>query len=288
MGSYSGYLLLEDLLDTLPEYSTALYNESNQLFNPSVLIVEDNCRTLLGRRVQVDYSIVGYVDLATGNRLTPESIDNLLSQGIYYRSVRSAPFCTSEGGVCKKCFEATYPEIGAVKVGSTQRVYSEVVLGTHIGVSTTGVNEFRVYADGEEISRVEVFVADEFTSSYTYRIEDDGAWYVLFTDTIPEGSRVFIRMYKRTSAPFMSYLSHTYSGNLLGATPMGSGILPLRGGLIRERISKGRLRSLETELRSSVSNIPENFLEYLVNIRDPLEKELFIMALYGVFYDVGV
>lgn len=288
MGSYSGFLLLEDMLDNLTDDSRLLFNEASQLFNPSVEIVEEDCGTLLGRRVQIDSSAIGLKDLATDEYLTSEDVEFFLSQGLYHRQVRHTAFCTSNGGVCKKCYEATYRNVGSVPVGSRQIATTEITVGTQMFLLQDGGVEVLVSADGEPVSRVDVFLNDVYTEEYEETLPDFDQVRIIFPEVPPNGSKVFVRIYRETSSPFMGYLSKTYSGNLLGAAPMDTGILPIRKGLLKERISEGRLAALEVELENYSQNIPASYLGYLANIKDPLEKELFILSLYGVFYDVGV
>lgn len=288
MGSYSGFLLLEDLFDNLPDISTALYNEAQQLFSPTVKVVEDNCNTSLGDRISLDFSQVGQWDLALDRRLTREDIEFFLSQGSYNRFVRNPPHCISPGGLCRKCFQAVNPGASIPAIGSSVKLKTYLIVATQYVLLGTGDGSVILNTEGSDITRVSVYFNDVYTSNYTLSELDTGELRLTYNGVVEESDSLFIRMFKDTSSPYMSYLSATYSGNLLGASYLETGALPVRTALIKERITESRLASLETALGEFAEFIPATYLNYIANIKDPLERELYILALYGVFYDVGV
>lgn len=288
MGSYSGFLLLEDLFDNLPDISTALYNEAQQLFSPTVKVVEENCNTSLGDRITLDFSQVGQWDLALDRRLTREDIEFFLSQGSYNRFIRNPPHCISPGGICKKCYQAVNPGEATPVVGSTVKLKTYLVVATQYTMLSEGDGSVILNTDGADITRVSVYFNDSYTSNYTMSEIDTGELRLTYNGAVTGSDSLFIRMFKDTSSPYMSYLSATYAGNLLGASYLETGSLPARASLIKERITESRLSSLETSLEEFSEYIPSTYMNYIVNIKDPLERELYILALYGVFYDVGV
>lgn len=288
MGSYSGFLLLEDLFDNLPDISKALYNEAQQLFSPTVTVVEENCNTNLGDRITLDFSQVGQWDLALDRRLTRADIEFFLGQGTYTRFVRNPPHCISPGGICKKCYTAVNVGEAVPVVGSTVKLRTYLVVATQSSTVNEGDRSVILNTDGSDISRVSVYFNDSYTKNYTIEELSTGDLRLTYNGTVTGSDSLFIRMFKDTSSPYMSYLSATYSGNLLGASYLETGALPARASLIKERITDSRLASLETALQEFAEYIPSTYMNYIANIKDPLERELYILALYGVFYDVGV
>lgn len=288
MGSYSGFLLLEDLFDNLPDISTSLYNEAQQLFSPTVKVVEDNCNTNLGEKITLDFSQIGQWDLALDRRLTREDIEFFLSQGSYSRFVRNPPHCISPGGICSKCYQAVNPGEAVPAVGATVKLRTSLIVATQYVILSASDGSVILNTDGADITRVSVYFNDAYTSNYTMTELSTGELQLTYNGTVSASDTIFIRMFKETSSPYMSYLSATYSGNLLGASYLETGALPARAGLIKERITESRLSSLESALEEFSEFIPSSYMNYIANIKDPLERELYILALYGVFYDVGV
>lgn len=279
---------MEDLFDNLPEDNTALYNEGQQLFNPSVTIVENDCLTNLGDRVSLDYSQIGQWDLALDRPIVKADVDYFLSQGSYYRFVRNPPHCISKGGVCLKCYLATNPGDHTATVGSNVSLSSVLTVATQTVVLTQGTVAIILNTDGADISDIALYYNDVYTEDYQLSIISTGEYEVTLPTPSVAGDVVFIRMFNGTSSPYMSYLSATYAGNLLGAAYLVTGSLPLRTGLLKERITESRLATLENEISKYSGSIPSTYLDYIAKIKDPLERELYILALYGVFYDVGV
>ena len=288
MGSYSGFLLLEDLFDNLPNISPTLYNEAQQLFTPTVKVVEENCNTNLGDRIDLDFSQVGQWDLALDRRLTRDDIEFFLSLGSYTRFIRNPPHCISPGGICKKCYTAVNPGEPSPEIGSQVKLNTYLVVNTQYTLLTSGDGSVVLNTDGSDITRVSVYFNDVYTKNYTMVELPEGDLQLTYNGTVVNGDTLFIRMFKDTSSPYMSYLSSTYSGNLLGASYLETGALPARTALIKERITESRLSSLEAALEEFSEYIPTTYVNYIANIKDPLERELYILALYGVFYDVGV
>ncbi len=288
MGTYSGFLLLEDLFDDLPTDCASIYNEAQQLFTPTVSVIEVDCKTNLGESISLDFTQVGQYDLALDRRLAYSDISFFLSQGQYSRFVRNPTHCISEGGICQKCYVAVNPGQDVPLPGSSVKLNSYLVVATQYVIFSTGDNSVILNTDGSDITRISVYFNDVFTKNYTLTVLDDGSFRVTFLGVTMSGDTLFIRMFKDTASPYMSYLSKTYSGNILGASYLETGALPARTALLKERITESRLTSLERSLEPYSEYIPDSYLEYIANIKDPLERELYIIALYGVFYDVGV
>ena len=283
MRSYSGYLLIEDLLDTLPSDSASLYRIAQYLINPKPNVVEEDCRTLLGKKVSIGYGSIGMYDLALDRLLTREDIVTLLSQGEYYRKVRSPAFCTSHGGVCRKC---AYTVDRSAKVGSPSSLPSHISTGFFSFRGGEGVSTFIVDVSEEEVDLLEVFVDSVPENGFTYDYLEEGRITVTLDIPPMPDAYVDIRAVKNTASPLMSYLSKTYSGSLLGAAKSQGYDLPVRANLLREYMTDSRISILESELEEYQDKIPDGYLDYSSSIRDPLERGLYLIALYGIFNDV--
>lgn len=287
MRSYSGYLLLEDLFDDIPEASQMLYNESQQLFNPTVQIVAEDCGTLLGKRISLDFSALGCRDLASDELLTKASITALLAAGQYYRSIRHSAYCTAEKGICRKCYEANRPEVSGTKVGDSVSIKSTVVTGFFVYSLTSDDMGGVIPLEDDEFDDIQVYLNDVYTEDYEMTLTSDGMYRVDIAG-ISDGDVLSIRTYRYTASPFMSYMSKGFSGSIMGASPLDSGDLPIRAGLLKERISEARLNLISEEVSQYSGNMPGGYFEYASSLKDPLERELYLLCLYGVFHDIGV
>lgn len=283
MRTYSGYLLIEDLLDDISNESPTIYRIAQGLINPTASIVEADCGTLLGKRVSISFSSVGLYDLALGERLTRDRLILLLSQGEYVRRVRHPAYCASLNGVCSKCAGSVLPEEPAV--GSSVQFNSEILSGSFSLQADAATNSFVLDVTEDEVDRVEVFVNSLPYQDFSYSTTSDGYLQVEVGGVV-SGTAVDIKTWKLSSTPYISFLSKTYSGSILGAAKMEGFDLPLRQTLLRQYTSEGRMLLLEESLAEFSEAIPDGYLGYAANIRDPLEKALYLICLYGIFHDL--
>lgn len=283
MRTYSGYLLIEDLLDDLPDSSATIKRIASGLINPTVKIVEEDCGTLIGKKVSLGFSHIGGLDLALDERLTRGLITSLLEAGDYYRRIRHPAYCSSKGGVCAKCAFATLMYMPTV--GSQVQMFSEIVSGSFSYRGTAITNSFVLDLTEEESDRLEVFVNSTLTNNYEVSVTSDGYMRVYVPDQTGSFD-VDIRAWKRTSSPFISFLSKTYSGSLLGASKMEGYDLPVRAGMLQEYTTDSRILLVEEALQEYSKNIPDGYLDYSTRIRDPLERTLYLICLYGIFNDL--
>ncbi len=64
--TYANFLLFENVLDNLPDGTGTIMQQAVQMLSsPIVKVVEENCCTLLGKVVTVNYELEGMIDLAT-------------------------------------------------------------------------------------------------------------------------------------------------------------------------------------------------------------------------------
>lgn len=316
--SFSGYLLIEDLFDNFPDTFKPLYNEAQSLFNPTVRIVSDDCRTLLGKRVDLDFTLIGRTELSTDKVLDRDSISTMLAAGTYKVSIRTPSHCTAIGGVCRKCYLATTSGTGSASVGDMKPLKSEVISGFYSFNITRDDLSVIIPLSVDDVDRVEFYYNDDLYTKYTVNTTDDDQISISFErtfraplrgeaqdfvilleglDEIPlelekksvtgDGDEISVRAYRNSTSPFVTYLAKTYAGSLLGASPVDSSDLPLRLGLIKERISAPKLAALVDYLEPYSEYIPATYMSYIDSIKDPLERELYVLALYAVYCDVG-
>lgn len=284
MRSYSNYLLFEDILDNLPVSSALLQQVATMLIYPSVTIIEEDCGTLLGKVVDLNFELEGFTELATGVSLSRTRINTLLSQGNYKIHIRDLHSCTSKGGICRKCYEATF-------LGETAKPINTITtLTPKLNYQTDLIN-------GNNIKST--FTLSQTSDDYySVLVIKDGAIYpdseyVLGYDTItfitlpvPTTTEVYtIHYYKENSEPLLGYISKTYSGGLLGLQPLPALNLILNEKLYLSIVSDGFIPLMIKEL-NNYRTIPTTFLQYIDNIQDKLEKIIFMLLLYAVYGNI--
>lgn len=282
MRSYSALLVFENVFDSVNPLDEALAELCDHVFYPKVTIVEDYCSTLLGEELDVNYEVEGYIELSTGERITRARIEQLLSQGQYKIRVRSLSTCTSEGGVCAKCYHSSrqdepYPAVGEIRTVAPLFVKStEVTVVGQNGVITLTLSE-------DTFDKVIVYCNDNRYSTGDYKLS--GNTLELLDSSIAAGSVAVVRYISETKVPFMLWLAGTYSGSLLGVRQLPGPLLPIRSLLLTSQIPEHTLDSLVELLDSGNSAVPGNMIEYARTVPDLLEKSLFSIAL-RVIYDV--
>ncbi len=159
--SFSGYLLIEDLFDNFPDTFKPLYNEAQSLFNPTVRIVSDDCRTLLGKRVDLDFTLIGRTELSTDKVLDRDSISTMLAAGTYKVSIRTPSHCTATGGICRKCYLATTSGTGSASIGDVKPLKSEVISGFYSFNITRDDLSVIIPLSVDDVDRVEFYYNDQ-------------------------------------------------------------------------------------------------------------------------------
>lgn len=116
----TNFLIMRPLLENIPVSGTKIYSIAGMVFNPRVRIVENDCGSKVGKSVPASLELVGEISANTGQIITEEYIESLLEEGIYKTEIKTLFSCTSEGGVCQKCYQATQktvaPTIGSLVV----------------------------------------------------------------------------------------------------------------------------------------------------------------------------
>ena len=82
--------------------------------------------------------------------------------------------------------------------------------------------------------------------------------------------------------PFLTHLSKTYAGSILGLKAVSNRVLPIRSLLLTSLVDQSML-DLQVESVKTLGNVPQESKDYLDQITDPLEKALFVLVLFSIF-----
>lgn len=280
MRSYSSLLVFENVFDSTSTTDSVIADLCQRLFYPQVEIVEDYCHTLLGEEKEVNYELEGYIELSTGEQITRARIEELLSQGTYVVRVRSLSTCSSEGGVCAKCYHSSRPDEAYPDVGSFVTVAPLFVKSSEVLV-TDASNSVALTLDQDSYDSVLVYGANTLQPSSSYQIS--GTTLTFTSGPVTPNTAVVVRYRSDTKAPFMLWLADTYSGSLLGVKALPGPLLPLPSLQLRSLIPEHQVDALVEALSSSSSRAPENLVEYARGTPDLLEKALFCIALRTIY-----
>lgn len=279
MRSYSNFLLFEDFLDNIPSTSGVISYAGEFITKPQVPVVQADCGTFLGKRITLNFEAEGFIETTTGLPLTSSRISYLLSQGQYNVFIRSTSHCTSEGGICQKCFNSSYPDKVTPAIGTLTSL--EPLYASYVDVVTTdGLNTtFSLTKNPADFVKVLVFNNGVITSS---GFSFSGA-SIIFSSVLPVGQRFVVRFYEMKTSPLLGYFSRTYSGGLMGLAELPTQDLLIRPLLYETLISDNYIDTLLIEL-DKFSVVPDNYLSFISEIHTKLEKLLYILYLY-IIYD---
>jgi hypothetical protein len=280
MRSYTALLVLENVFDSVDLSDLVIADLCQRIFYPKVEIVEDYCHTLLGEEVDVNYEVEGYIELSTGETITRSRIEELLSLGIYKVRIRSLSTCTSEGGVCAKCYHSSRPDEPYPEVGSTVTVSPVFVKSTE--VLTLDFNrELTLSLSPDSYDSVLVYCNQGLQPSSSYVIS--GTKLSFNDPSVSAGTPVVVRYRSITTVPYMLWLAGTYSGSLLGVRALPGPLLPISPLRLVEGLPEYSLDQLLSALEADDSMAPGNLVEYASSIQDLLEKSLFCVALRTIY-----
>lgn len=287
MRSYSGLLVFESVFDSIPSQEVLLSQFATTLFSPSVKIVEADCGTLLGKKVLTDYPIEGRIELSTGVPYTQPRISSLITSGTYFTHIRTLDTCTSKGGVCRACYAASRVGRSIPSVGDYLAIFPEYILASETTVFRTGESSSLLSYDSTAYDRVDVFTSgNPVTSGFTLVPPSDPSNPAtgLIVLTTPATSDVYYTLHYSSviRSPYLYWLAGTYSGSLLGMSPLPSPSLHLPQSLVSNSISLGQIEDLATSI-SATNRAPQDLVEYNRQIPGKLERSLFLLAL-GVIY----
>lgn len=280
--SYSGLLLLETLFDSVPTSNADLTTLCNNVFSPFVLISEEDCGTMLGENSPVNYELEGKVELSTGEVISRDRIETLLTNGKYFVPTRSLSTCVSKEGVCKSCYSASRQKDPEVEVGSYIQIFPEYQVAADTTSVIEGDTQISLSQDIDMYDRLYVYYKGVLLSNDSYTISGTT---LKFVNPIMGSGQILTRFTTITRAPFLAWLADTYSGAMLGLKALPSPKLPIRKRLLSGLIPMSMVELLATQA-SKVPSIPLDSISYLDNITDPLEKALFVIALLSVYLNV--
>jgi hypothetical protein len=283
MRTYAGTLLLEDIFDYIPTTNADIYNLGLAVFEPNILVVENNCHTTLGKFQTIDFEAEGLTELSTETVLSYNRITTLLSQGIYSAATRHSSTCISKGGICVRCYKATYPDKSVPAVNDRVTLKPEYLVNAEIIRATPTNNIYSLVTDSAQYDKYNVFLAGVLLVNGTdYSITGNT---LTLSVTIASETNLVIRFLRIDRRPFLSWLSTTYAGALLGMKPLVGEQLPIRPLFLASTLTENRLQSI-SELIKASGKIPIDYTEYSDLIKDPLEKALYMLAIFSIYYNV--
>lgn len=284
MRAYSALLLFENLLDYIPPDNPDLLNLAKTILEPNLPVVEDDCGTTLGKFSTVNFEAEGQVELSTDARISKDRIELLLSQGIYEVATRHTSTCISDGGICAKCYAATYPMEAYPEVNSRVDILPEYLVNTEIIAVKTDSKQYPLFTDRTSYDKLYVYLNGVLlTEGVDYEVDDD----VFTLPEFPsEELSIVVKCVKYDTFPFMVWLANTFSGSVFGMDPLPHQKLPVRSLLLSSLLTENRLQLVYEQLKE-IQSIPEDSLNYSETIRDPLERGLYMLALYCIYSNVN-
>ncbi len=141
--SYGNSLLLQNVFDlgAIPSEDLVLYAFAEKVLNPVFNIVEPDCGTLLGRRVQLVHATLGDIELGAEVPVTTDRLNELITLGETSVRTRDMSSCISTGGVCASCVRGTLirrelplPALDSiVKIPTTARSAQNYIANSYSG-----------------------------------------------------------------------------------------------------------------------------------------------------------
>lgn len=285
MRTYSALLLFENLFDSIPPDNPDVVNLSKLILEPNVQIVENDCHTTLGKFETVNFELEGAVELATSLPLSRSRIEYLLSQGIYEVATRHTSTCISKGGVCAHCYSGSYPLEEFPAVNDRVTIYPMYLVSSEtIGVKESGIqyqiSTDRSLFDTTHLYREGILLREGADKDYV--LVDD----ILVLNKVPtEDFNLVLKTFKKNTFPFIVWLANTYSGSIFGMDPLPGPTLPLRSLFLASLLDKNKLQ-LVSEYVSQIDSVPEGYADFAETIKDPLERGLYLLALYCTYSNV--
>lgn len=285
---------MEDVLDFLPASSPLINQVADSIFNPTVSVTAEDCGTLLGTTIDLSPASEGLVELSTNEQLTQSKIVSYLSQGIYKLATRDLHSCTAHGGICVECYKATFPKNPVPQAPTTDAEGNVIISKIKIPSKfTSGSDMFA--SNGEGTTFATSVPSDQYddVSLYINGVLQPNSAYTLTNLTLqltapqPLGTYLSVRYTKYSAKPYFGYLANTYSGSIVGIQPMPVADTVLRPSLLRQLVSDGILGKISEEL-SGYGTIDPSYINYAETVKDPLEKAVLLITLYGIYANITV
>jgi hypothetical protein len=278
MRTYTSFILFEEVLDFTPQVDSTLYQFVQDVTNPRVRVLKNDCGTTVGRIIPVTYEIEGLTELSNDTIITKTRIDTLLSSGTYFVAVRDLYTCVVDQGVCQRCYEGTYIDMAVPETSATVRLVPEYNYQTDVFVSN-GVQLIYTLTESPNDYEKVLVIIDGVILMSGYTITD-----LTLTMTVAPvfGKNIVVKYYKTTAQPFVGWLSLTYSGAVLGMKPLPTQPLHIRPSLAQSLYSDEELNIMQSQL-GKYPLVPSDSLAYAGSIHDRLERALYISMLYGIY-----
>jgi hypothetical protein len=283
MRSYSSLLVFEDIYDFVPNQNKDVTSLASMIFTPNVPIVETNCNTTLGLFQTVNYELEGAVELATGQIISRDRIDNLLFQGIYLIATRTLSTCISKGGVCQACYHASNQRLDVPAIGTRVIIQPEYISSTDVIKASAGENTWPLSAPDNTYQFTSIYVDGVAQDASTYTVANQ---VLTFNTPLATDDNVVVHFSSYNRAPYLVYLAKTYSGSLLGMKPLPSQLLPIRSLLLGSLIPQNKLE-LIVEYTKEVDIIPQEYRDYIDTVNDTLERALYVLAINCIYANVN-
>lgn len=142
---YGNSLLVQNVFDPdkIPDVDPSFKAFAYKILTPSVLVVEDNCKTTIGRVLPIpEINPVGLIKLSDTKQIVDQDVIDSLSEGKFIMRTRDTNNCVSDGGVCSLCsygYNARYgsyetPRPGAyLKARKSPIAYLNYLASTYSG-----------------------------------------------------------------------------------------------------------------------------------------------------------
>lgn len=182
MRSYANLILISGIFDTINTSDPEVVKFSDHVFNPTVQLIEEDCKTTVGRLETVDSTIIGETEVVTNQIIDSARVNQLLSQGIYMVGTRSPSICVSKGGICQTDYGSTTPSIGShVTLNTANRLpflsyLARSYSGALVGIEPTPTKDLPIRPSlynqiilQSEIDRVAIRILNNYLVPKTYR-----------------------------------------------------------------------------------------------------------------------
>lgn len=281
--NFSSLLLFESLFEEIPNGNPDFQNLANTIITPNLPVVEHHCKSTLGKFEIVNFESEGLVELATGEILTRERIEDLLSKGIYEIATRHISTCISPGGVCVECYKATYPDRPIPKVMDRVTILPQFLINAEVISLAEGIKYYPVNSHSDMTVKHYLFTEGKLLIEGEDYVLSDGL--ITLTEPADKDKTAVLRTLRQDASAYIAWLARTYSGSLFGMNPLPSQPLPVRSLLLSSLLSENRLQ-LISEYIKQMDTVPVDYANYTDQIRDPLEKALYMLALYCIYSNV--
>jgi len=287
MRSFTSTLLFEQAMDFVPPSNPNVYAAMNAIFNPQVRVIENDCNTLLGEKIDLTLDLIGRYELETYEVIDRDRLNQASNAGQSYLRVRSLSTCISPGGICQKCYQASRPGPALPPIDSFVTIDSLFPLQVEHLVLPTGTTTCEISYAPEQYDILRLY-ANGF-------IRQEGVGYTVSGTTVtltpgigaePGSGGAYgtltLRYLVDTRAPYLYWLASKFSGSLVGLAGLPTQLLPIRKSLHTSVLPIAEVEYLVNQVSKS-SLTPDHIKGHLQNIPDPFEKAMFVALLSSIY-----